>query len=112
MNNPHSEGLEGDFFTTEKAKLFVELQQLEGTPRPPSLLLRQPVIDIPLVLRCLSHPPACKIRRKNGKKNEKTLAPQEMTSQRDRANKVYDVISLEIKGSLQILECSEFLLLF
>ena len=50
--------------------------------------------------------------KKTHGKNEKTLAPQEMTSQRDRANKVYDVISLEIKGSLQILECSEFLLLF
>ena len=35
----------------ENVELLVDLDELEGGPRPPPLLLGQPVVDVALVLR-------------------------------------------------------------
>ena len=36
-------------------ELLVDLDELEGGPRPPALLLGQPVVDVALVLRRSAH---------------------------------------------------------
>ena len=42
--------------TCEQVELLVQLQQLEGAPRPPALLLGQTVVDVPLVFGGAAHP--------------------------------------------------------
>lgn len=42
--------------TCEQVELVVELQQLEGAPRPPSLLFGQTVVNVPLVFGGATHP--------------------------------------------------------
>lgn len=41
--------------TCEQVELVVQLQQLEGTPRPPALLFGQTVVNVPLVFGWATH---------------------------------------------------------
>lgn len=41
--------------TCEQVELVIQLQQLEGAPRPPALLFGQTVVNVPLVFGGATH---------------------------------------------------------